>query len=881
MRPFRIILLSIAAMILSATAALAMDACHVKDTVAGGGYSVTGLYDQISTEFSYELPENGVTVLIFYAGDCGNSTAVLRTFANSKWINHPDVYIRAVESRGCDLTTIKNQMKTAAGNKGAQFHPVLAKGQLMKDYFHRVYPGQYTIGYPLVLLISHVGGNPYVRYASMGNQSEETFSAAIETLLSAEEQNRYVTQNGLIYRIDNQSATLVDYTGTLPAYLSIPTSINRIPVQAIEKEVFRGCEELEYVNIFPTTYNIGAYAFADCPNLERVDLGGQQISEGAFSNCPNLQAVQMDDISYIGKNAFKDCANLFAIVEWPNRISNLLIIGESAFSGCKELDFTIPSCVRYIADNAFQNSGITSVTLTDQLWSLGKGAFQDCEQLTQANIQTTLAVLPEQSFSGCSNLQSVTLSSQLTEIGAEAFEDCTNLKSVELPEGLTTLRQSAFANTGLTSVVVPDHITTMETGIFQYCEYLASATLPNHLTELPASLFAGCRRLTDVTLPEGLTALPDSLFSQCESLPSIQIPESVTVIGDATFYLCKKLDAVMLPDRLSSLGDGAFSLCDTLTSIVIPAGVDFVGDRCFDSCDDLKGIYFQGDAPAEFGRNVVNPYQYGISLYYLSGTRGWVESSAYDSETERWNNCPLALWNTVVSGNCGTKGDEASVTWELDMITGAFTISGEGAMADIPYRAYNGRFFVSDWADYRNFIRTVVVEEGVTYVGNGAFYDMPFVTSVVFPASITGLGYQIFEECERFSIAYFCGDAPAYAESNNFNNCAEDFVICYPDGAAGWTSPTWNQWPTAHTLLRNDTLIYNSVYAAPGNRAVLAIYAEDGRFLGFRTARYNSPILNLPLPQDPLTDELRLFCLDESAGPLVGYDLTSLLQTTP
>ena len=175
----------------------------------------------------------------------------------------------------------------------------------------------------------------------------------------------------------------------------------------------------------------------------------------------------------------------------------------------------------------------------------------------------------------------------------------------------------------------------------------------------------------------------------------------------------------------------------------------------------------------------------------IIGTRGWTDSDVYDSETGEWNGCALAPWNTVVSGNCGVKGNETSVTWNLDMNTGVFTISGNGAMMDIPYNSrYNGRYFVSDWTSYKAFIRTVVVEEGVTYVGNGAFFNMPNITSVTFPASVTGLGFRIFEGSSALSTAYFLGDAPTAVETNNFNDCADNFTICYPDGAAGWTSPS-------------------------------------------------------------------------------------------
>lgn len=880
MKLIRFLILSIAITLLSAASAAAadMDAFHVKDTIPGSGYVVKDLYEQTSQGFSYDMPENGVTVLIFYAGNCGKSSQGLRTFANSKWIDHEDVYIRAVESRGCPLSTIKNQMKENAGSNASQLHPVLGNNALLFEYVHKVYPNQRSITYPFVVLLTNEGGTPYIRYASEDVQTEAFYSDAIETLLQ-EDRDRYVTQNGLVYRIDDTSATIVDRTDTLPAYLSIPVHIGGVPVRAIAEGVFRGCEELENVVIFPTTSTIGAYAFADCPNLYRVDLGGQQILEGAFSNCPNLQVLQMDDVSYIGKNAFKNCSNLMAILSWPHQIQSLFIIGESAFSGCSNLDLVIPSSVLYIADNAFENSGITSATLPANLSKLGSGVFQGCTSLKNASIPSQITAIPDKTFAGCTSLQTVSYSNQLTAIGTEAFLNCSSLKQVTLPEGLTALGRNAFSGTGLTSVHIPDSVTALEWGVFLDCKSLISATLPKNLTELPESLFAGCSSLTTVTLPDSLTAIPDNLFSECKALTSIQIPESVTVIGDSAFYYCEKLELIALPDGLTTLGGGAFYFCDGLTSIQIPAGVDFIGDWCFYSCDMLSGIYFQGDAPSEFGWYAVDPYQYGITLYYLEGKSGWTDSAAYDSAEGTWNGYQLAPWDSVVSGTCGTRGNEANVIWSLDMNTGVFTLSGTGAAKDIPYNSgYKDRHFVSDWTSYRSFIRTVIVEEGITYVGNGAFYDMPVLTAAYFPASITSLGFRIFDGCENFSTAYFYGDAPASVGANLFLDCASDFTICYPDGAAGWTSPNWNQWPATHTILRDGILTHNSAHAKAGTQAILAIYNEDHQFLGSSIAHWGeTPLLEIPLPQDTKTANLRLFYLDDGTPLRAVNDLTSLL----
>jgi len=166
----------------------------------------------------------------------------------------------------------------------------------------------------------------------------------------------------------------------------------------------------------------------------------------------------------------------------------------------------------------------------------------------------------------------------------------------------------------------------------------------------------------------------------------------------------------------------------------------------------------------------------------------------------------------------------------------------------------------------------------VTYVGNGAFFNMPNITSVTFPASVTGLGFRIFEGSSALSTAYFLGDAPTAVETNNFNDCADNFTICYPDGAAGWTSPVWNGWPADHTVLNDGILTHNSACAKAGTRAVLAIYNENRQFLGYTTKIWGtSSILELALPSDDKTTSLCLFYLDAAAPLRPHNDLTGLL----
>lgn len=161
------------------------------------------------------------------------------------------------------------------------------------------------------------------------------------------------------------------------------------------------------------------------------------------------------------------------------------------------------------------------------------------------------------------------------------------LTSVSLPEGLTTISGSAFSNFRvLTSLTLPSTLTSLGDRAFLGCAALTSVTILG----CPATLsgtFTGCTSLATVTLPPGVTVL-ESTFSGCTSLTSINLPAGLTTLTN-TFGGCTSLSSIVLPDSVTTLA-GTFSRCAGLTTVALPAGVTVLGDSTFSSCTGLEQI---------------------------------------------------------------------------------------------------------------------------------------------------------------------------------------------------------------------------------------------------------------------------------------------------
>ena len=196
---------------------------------------------------------------------------------------------------------------------------------------------------------------------------------------------------------------------------------------------------------------------------------------------------------------------------------------------------------------------------------------------------------------GCTSLTSVYIPDRVTSIGNYAFYYCTSLTSVYIPEGVTSIGNEAFYYcTSLTSIHIPESVTSIGGGILGECTSLTSVYIPDGVTSIESSAFYGCTSLTSVYIPEGVTSIGEGAFLECTSLTSVHIPEGVTSIGDSlgdgVFGECSSLTSVYIPRSVTSIRRNAFIGCSSLTSIDIPEGVTTIEDGTFNNCTSLSSI---------------------------------------------------------------------------------------------------------------------------------------------------------------------------------------------------------------------------------------------------------------------------------------------------
>ena len=413
---------------------------------------------------------------------------------------------------------------------------------------------------------------------------------------------------------------------------------------------------------------IGDYAFENCTCLTGITIPNSVTSIGrsAFHDCSSLMSIAIpSSVTSIGGSAFYGCSSLTSVT-LPNSVTS---IGDHAFENCSSLtSVTLPNSVIHIGGWAFfYCSSLTSVTLPNSVTNIGECAFESCSSLTSITLPNSVTSIGDYAFAVCSSLTSVTIPNSVTSIGGGAFADCSSLTSVTLPNSVTSIGGAAFAHcSSLTSITLPNSVTSIGDHAFEYCSSLTSITLPNSVTSIGERAFYFCRSLTSVTIANSVTSIGDEAFCDCRSLTSITIPNSVTDIGIAAFSFCSSLTSIALPNSVTSIGDEAFSSCSGLTSVTIPNSVTSIGSSAFEDCSSLKSITipksvssigkyafaccggleracFYGNAPDVWPSTFSECGTFCI--YYMPGTTGWTDGSAYDVEKGTWNGYPLKTWD--------------------------------------------------------------------------------------------------------------------------------------------------------------------------------------------------------------------------------------------
>lgn len=677
--------------------------------------------------------------------------------------------------------------------------------------------------------------------------------------------------------------------------VTIPNSVTKIG-----KSSFYGCTSIESLKL--------PFLGGEASSSENKYLSYVFLSQGGSGTVPaTLSEVIITGDSIIGSGAFKGYSQLTNI----ELLGNITSIGYEAFYGCTGLtNLVIPKTVTSIGNHAFMKcTSLESITMpfvkssTSSALCFGSFFGSYNYKYNNNNVPSTIKTvvinggdeIPDYAFYECASITSITVSNSITSIGKGAFEKCDGLESISLPfigNSLDSAENAYFAYVFGASKAYDS-----EKYVPAALKAVSITSAPNGI---PEKAFYGCTGISTVTLPDAITSIGDYAFDGCTSLTSVNIPQTVTKIGTCAFRYCSSIKTISIPSAIIEfdatvgtctsleyneyqngyyLGNesnpyvalikvkdenitsftvhpdtvlvdfGTLQGCTSITSITLPfvghsrnykanthlgyifgadsysanerfvpktlntvtvVGDSPIGGYAFNSCTYLKNIYLEGDI-LSIGTHAFDNCKNLTNLTVPSSIRVVEEFAFVDCTNLRYNekNSVYYLGNSknpyVVLKSAKSNITSCTIDANTKVIcNNAF------------YECYGlTRIVISQSVEYignaaffgcKN-LEKIIINDGVTHIGKRAFYGCTSIESISLPQSVTTLGEAAFYGCTGLK-SVSIGSGINVIRKNTFYQCSSITDVYYSGSESDWNKITVD---STNTVLKEATIHYNQV----------------------------------------------------------------------
>ena len=377
-------------------------------------------------------------------------------------------------------------------------------------------------------------------------------------------------------------------------------------------------------------------------------------------------------------------------------------------------------------------------------------------------------------FKNNTNLTSVTIPDTVTTIENSAFSGCSNIKKLTLGKNVSEIGMYAFQdNIGLTTLTIPDSVTSIDTAAFGGCSKLREISIGKSVSNMGSAVFSSSPQLRKVTIAEGTTVIGIDAFSGCYLLDSIKIPNTVTEIGANAFYGCTGLKSVTLGNSVKTIGYYAFSKDKNITSLNIPDSVELIEKAAFKDCTNLATLSIGGGV----NKMEKNVFQNCTSLNKVTIGRGTTVIGDYAFD------------------NCGVLK----------------SVSIPDTLKKIGYYAFKNC----------SSLTSVVIPDSVNSIASLAFADCSSLTTATIGNSVSNMGGEVFSGCSSLAKVKI-GDGTFSISTGMFKNCKSLTDIEIPESVVQIGEVRVND-----DDLRDNNSEYGAFWNCTNN---LTIHGKSGSF---------------------------------------------------
>lgn len=397
-----------------------------------------------------------------------------------------------------------------------------------------------------------------------------TYSIYKVTVTSKE--NSKTVTNSEEYRIALTKPKETTLDVTMNDVISIPDNVKAHFEETLGKEITGKTATVIAPSAFASSY------------LKTIDLDGVEfIGTKAFSKCQYITEITIPDtVKFVDSNAFENSGLKTLTVQ-----NEMPVIPDGLCTGTKltNISFAHPEYIRHVGSSAFKATPVASPFFSD--W-YGKDVSK-YETLT----------VDDNAFENCTSIKSVKMPDNLVALGKYVFKGNTSMSTLVFGENTIQADQECFRNcTALDSITFNKVLDSLGGSAFQGCVALKSVTgLPNSLHDwtpegktegrgFAGGIFQGCTSLVSADLPASLTRIPENCFSGCLSLKTVYNAGNIVKIKTGAFKNCSNLLEAVYMD-VAEIEKEAFSGCSSLHTVAIPKA-DIIGESAFKGCSKMQ-----------------------------------------------------------------------------------------------------------------------------------------------------------------------------------------------------------------------------------------------------------------------------------------------------
>ena len=375
-----------------------------------------------------------------------------------------------------------------------------------------------------------------------------------------------------------------------------------------------------------------------CTALQTFYCGNNQLTSLDISGCTALGLLDCQNNQLTSLN-ISGCTALRTLFCSNNKLTSIDL---SKNTQLENVDIANNPLAGVIEGSCGSNARYSLNLGTGAFSVTGTGAMNDYESsnsrpwhfysyyIKTANIANGITRIGAETFKRCRKLTSISISNSVTSIGDEAFYKCDalDLTSFTLPNSVTEVGYGIFGE-----IRVPVTIYNSSCFVILEHSYSGAYTIPAGIKTIAGEAFLGCD-VTSVIIPNSVTTIGLATFADCTGLKSITIPNSVTNIETETFK-SSGLTSITIPSGVKSIGEEAFEHCTSLASVTIPGSVTSIVKEAFHGCNNLTSITSKIKVPFAIEENVFqyqdasyNEQTIPATLYVPVGTKSLYASTA-------------------------------------------------------------------------------------------------------------------------------------------------------------------------------------------------------------------------------------------------------------